>query len=567
MRSDPRPDPWLAGRRAAAHGSDIGIPGWLLAALLVLFTVVWFASLGLRVLIHTDEGRYAVLALEMARSGDWVTPRLNGLLYFEKPALQYWIGALAFKALGLSEFSARLWPGLAGFLTVLAVAFTAGRLWGRGNGVRAFAIAGSTTWIIANSHFLTLDAGLTLFLTLTLCAVLLAECTDATPAARRRWIWAAWVAMAGAVLSKGLVGIVIPGAVLLLVSLWQRDFGLWRRMHLVSGGLILLALASPWFVLVSLRNPGFAEFFFIHEHFARYLTQVHHHVGAWWYYLPVLLAGLLPWTSGLPWLAGGGNSGTAPADTLARRTLLAWCGFVLVFFSASGSKLPSYILPMFPALALLLTLRLRDAGSAALRRHLLVPTLLWAAALIASTQAHRLGTARMPPQVVAAFVAAVRIGALLFLAAAALAWWCLRQRRITAALLAVALGHFVAMTVVMQAHDSYGQLKSAAPLAKVLLPLIDQDTPVFAVGSYDQTLPYYLRRNVVLVDYVDEFAFGQRHEPGKSIATLDEFIVVWQSLPRAAAYMTPDTWRELQQRGVPMRVVFEDPRRMLVIKP
>lgn len=567
MRSDPHPDPWLAGRRQAAHGTDIGIPGWVLAALLVLFTLVWFASLGTRVLIHTDEGRYATLALQMAHSGDWITPRLNGLLYFEKPALQYWIGALSFKALGVSEFSARFWPGLAGFLTVLAVGFTAGRLWGRANGVRAFAIGGSTTWIIANSHFLTLDAGLTLFLTLTLCAVLLAECAHPTPAARRRWIWAAWVAMAGAVLSKGLVGIVIPGAVLSLVSLWQRDFGLWRRMHLVSGGLIFLALASPWFVLVSLRNPGFAEFFFIHEHFARYLTQVHHRAGAWWYYLPVLLAGLLPWTSGLPWLIGGGNSGTAPTDTLARRTLLAWCGFVFVFFSASGSKLPSYILPLFPALALLLTMRLRDASSAALRWHLLLPTALWVIALMASTQSHRLGTAGMPLQVVAAFVPAVRIGALLFLAAAALAWWCLRRRRITAALVAVALGHFLAITVAMQAHDSYGQLKSAAPLAKVLLPLIDKDTPVFAVRSYDQTLPYYLRRDVVLVDYVDEFAFGQTHEPDKSIPTLDDFVVVWHSLPRAAAYMTHDTWRELQQRGVPMRVVFEDPRRMLVIKP
>src|SRR5690606_12570419 len=112
---------------------------------------------------------------------------------------------------------------------------------------------------------LTLDAGLTLFLTLVLCAVLLAECANADPSGRRRWIWVAWAAMAGAVLSKGLVGIVIPGCALVLVSLWRRDFGLWRRMHMVSGALIFLALTAPWFVLVSLRNPGFAEFFFIHE--------------------------------------------------------------------------------------------------------------------------------------------------------------------------------------------------------------------------------------------------------------------------------------------------------------
>ena len=133
---------------------------WL-ALLLVLFALVWFASLGSRSLVDTDEGRYAALALEMARSGDWVTPRLNGLLYFEKPPLQYWIGALSFNWFGITEFSARLWTGLAGFLTVLAVGCTAARLWGRTSGLQAFAVAASITWIIGVSHVLTLDAGLT----------------------------------------------------------------------------------------------------------------------------------------------------------------------------------------------------------------------------------------------------------------------------------------------------------------------------------------------------------------------------------------------------------------------
>lgn len=540
---------------------------WSLAALLLVFVGVWFGSLGLRSLIHTDEGRYAALALEMARNGDWITPRLNGLLYFEKPAFQYWIGALSFHALGVSEFSARLWPGLAGFLTAAAVGFTASRLWGRETGIRALAICASTTWIIANSHFLTLDAGLTLFLTLVLCAVLLAERADADSSGRRLWIWVAWAAMAGAVLSKGLVGIVIPGCTLVLVSLWRRDLRSWRRMHVVSGALIFLALTAPWFVLVSLRNPGFAEFFFIHEHFTRYLTNVHRREGAWWYYLPLLLAGFLPWTGGLPWLMRSDKSGAGSNDIVARQTLVAWCGFVLAFFSVSGSKLPSYILPMFPALALLLARRLRDTNVAALRWHLLLPTLLWVVVLIASTQVHRLRPAGTPAEVMEVFGVAMRVAAALYLAGAAVAWYCLGRRRVTGALLGVAMGHLLATTVVMQSHDAYGQLKSAAPFAGSLLRSIDQDTPVFAVRSYDQTLPYYLQRNVVLVDYVDEFAFGQMKEPGKSIASLDDFIVRWRSLPRAAAYMGHDTWRELGQGGLPMRVVFEDPRRLVVTKP
>jgi len=554
-------------RSCSAPLAEASLSRWGLVVLLLVFMGVWFGSLGHRSLIHTDEGRYATLALEMARSGDWITPRLNGLLYFEKPALQYWIGALSFQTFGVSEFSARLWPGLAGFLTVAVVGFTAGRLWGRESGIRALAICASTTWIVSISHFLTLDAGLTLFLTLVLCAVLMAECANADPSGRRRWIWVAWAAMAGAVLSKGLVGIVIPGCTLVLVSLWRRDFGLWRRMHMASGALIFLALTSPWFMLVSLRNPGFAEFFFVHEHFTRYLTHVHRREGAWWYYLPLLLVGLLPWTSGLPWLMQSDKSGVGSNDIMARQMLVAWCGFVLVFFSLSGSKLPSYILPMFPALALLLTQRLRDATVTALRWHLLLPTLLWVIVLVASTQIQRPPPARTPTVVMEVFGAAMRIAALLYLVGAAIAWCCLRRRQVTAALLGVAMGHLLATTVVMQSHNAYGQLKSAAPFAEALLRSIDQETPVFAVRSYDQTLPFYLRRNVVLVDYVNEFAFGQMKEPERSITSLDDFVVRWQSLPRAAAYMSHDTWRELGQAGLPMQVVFEDPRRLVVTKP
>jgi len=539
---------------------------WL-ALLFVLFASVWFVSLGVRSLVDTDEGRYAVLALEMARSGDLITPRLNGLLYFEKPPLQYWIGALSFRWLGITEFAARLWPGLAGFLTVLAVGGTAARLWGKTSGLQAFAVAASMTWIVGVSHVLTLDAGLTLFLTLALCAVLLAECAQLEPASRHRLIWVAWVSTALAVLSKGPVGFVIPACALLLASLWMRDFALLRRLHPAAGLSMLLVVAAPWFVLVSLRNPGFAEFFFIHEHVARYLTEVHHRVGAWWYYIPLLLVGMMPWTGALPWILRRARSVAAPDEMRAVRILTAWCAFVLVFFSFSGSKLPSYILPMFPALALLVALQLRDVDIKVLRRHLWVPVVVWVAVLIASTQAYRLGAADTPGAVVVALGWALCVAAVLFLAAALVAAWCLGRRHVTAAVLSLALGHFTAMAVAIQGYDGFGQLKSAAALSKVLLPLLAPDSPVFAVRMYDQTLPFYLRRNVVLVEYAGEFAFGQQHEPAKAPVTLDEFIARWRSSPRGAAYMRGDTYRELLERGVPMRVVFEDPRRLVVMKP
>jgi len=439
-------------------------------------------------------------------------------------------------------------------------------LWGRETGIRSLAVAASMTWVFGNAHFLTLDAGLTLFLTIALCAVLVAENVAATPAVRRNWIWLAWAAMAGAVLSKGLVGIVIPGATLVLTCLWRRDFGPWRRMHWASGLLIFLLLAAPWFVLVSMRNPTFAQFFFIHEHFARYLTKVHQRQGAWWYYLPLLLGGMLPWTSALPWLGPRRASDAPPRSVAPADFLFVHAAFILLFFSASGSKLPSYILPMFPALALLIGLRLQQASPRVLRRHLLVPILLWSVALVASTQSARVASYSTPAEIFAQLGAGIRWGAAIFLAFAAFAWWALRRRGVTLAVVSLAFGHLIGITIVMAAHDAYGQLKSAAPFVSALKPVLASGAPMFAVRIYDQTLPFYLQREVVLVDYQDEFAMGQVLEPGRSLDSLDAFASRWQALPQAAAYMDFPSFVEMRQRGLPMRVIFQDQRRVVVAR-
>ncbi|MDR2852406.1 MAG: glycosyltransferase family 39 protein [Burkholderiaceae bacterium] len=574
-----------AHSRYPRHDSHVRPSGSWLLVLLVLFAVLWFLSLGTRALVSPDEGRYATIALNMLHSGDWVTPRLNGLLYFEKPALGYWMGALSLRLLGINEFAARLWPGLAGFLTVLTVGLTGARLWGRESGIRAFAIAGATSAIALGAHYLTLDTGLMFFLTLTLCAVLIANGVAHASAARRRnWIWLAWAAIAGAVLTKGLIGLVIPGATLVLASLWRRDVSLWRGMHWVSGLLIFFVLAAPWFVWVSLRNPVFAHFFFIHEHFERYLTTVHNRNEVWWYFLPLLLAGLLPWTSALPWLwrapaqpsgvSGVSGAPGAPRRAGTRELLIVWLVFIFAFFSLSDSKLPSYILPMFPALALLIVMRLRDVKAATLRWHLLLTALLWALALVVSFGVDRLARPAAPIENLQPIAEAVRWGALVFFAGAALAAWFLRgsmervaERRVTAAVITVAAAHFIAITLLMQSHNSFGQLKSAKAIASKLAPLVTPQTPVFSVRAYDQTLPFYLRRNVTLVDYEDEFALGEVQEPTRWILQLDTFIAQWTAAPQAAAYLSYPAWAELHQRGVQGRVVYQDPRRLVMVKP
>jgi 4-amino-4-deoxy-L-arabinose transferase-like glycosyltransferase len=202
-----------------------------IAVLFVLLLAVWFTGLESRKLIRPDEGRYAELPREMAVSGDWVTPRLNGLKYFEKPPLQYWATASAFNAFGFHHWTARLWPALTGLFGIAIVFAIARILYGIETAIAAAAILGSSLWYFAIAHINTLDMGLTCFMALTLAGFLYAERSDATARQRFGGMMIAWAGMALATLSKGLIGIVLPGGVLFFYSLWQRDLPLWLSIR------------------------------------------------------------------------------------------------------------------------------------------------------------------------------------------------------------------------------------------------------------------------------------------------------------------------------------------------
>ncbi len=161
----------------------------LLFGLVIVFALVWFSNLEYRKLIRPDEGRYAEIAREMVMSGDWITPRLNDLKYFEKPPLQYWATAAAFRIFGESHWGARWWPATTTFACVLLMFWAGRRLFDEEVGLTAAAL-GSCTWILINAHFNTLDAGLTAFLTAGLLGFLLAQRPGATPAANRNWMLA-----------------------------------------------------------------------------------------------------------------------------------------------------------------------------------------------------------------------------------------------------------------------------------------------------------------------------------------------------------------------------------------
>ena len=257
--------------------------------MLLIAIIIWCGNLEYRKLVLSDEGRYSEIPRYMAHSGDWITPRLNGIKYFEKPPLQYWATAAAYDLFGEHHWTARLWPALTGFLGVLLLFHAGARLFGTEAGLYAALVLGSSLLYSIAAHINTLDMGLTFFLGLALIGLLLALDARADAGTHRLWMHVAWAGSALAVLSKGLIGIVLPAAVIVLYMLVKRDFAWWRKLHLASGGLLFLAVCAPWFIAVSIANPEFPWFFFVHEHLQRYTSTIHQRYQPWYYFVPILL--------------------------------------------------------------------------------------------------------------------------------------------------------------------------------------------------------------------------------------------------------------------------------------
>lgn len=575
LRPDGSAAPLASAAAAVAGPVAAARPRHALYALVVVVLLAWFASLELRGLFIPDEGRYAEIPREMLDTGDWVTPRLNGLKYFEKPPLQYWLTAASYAVFGEDEWTARLPSTLLGFLAVLMTVFTARRLWGS-RAVMTTAVILASSWAYyLSGQYLTLDIMLSAFLTFALCGFLLAQNADATPVQRRRWMLVAWASCALAVLCKGLIGIALPGLALVVYSVAGLDFRLWQRLEILRGLTLMLLITAPWFVLVQQRNPEFFQFFFIREHFQRFASSEHSRLGEWWYYAPILLVGLMPWTPLFvqqAWRASR-EPGAMPAQLFNRPfrpTLFCaiWTAAIIVFFSVSQSKLPAYVIPVFPALALLLGQRAALDDSNGLRWSALTLTALGAVLFVASTQLGRWskfadigadGAAALP--VVYAATASLLIGGLLalFLLRRAQALWAVVA--LVTSSFAFWMFSFVFLHAVDTAFSSERLIESLADDTKPF----DVDHPFYSIGQFDHSLPFYLGRTVTLVDHTGELKTGLRAEPGKAIDTVAEFMAIWrQSNEQAYAVMRPRQYEDLVRAELPMKVVTRD-RRLVVV--
>ncbi|MDR3673595.1 MAG: glycosyltransferase family 39 protein [Holophaga sp.] len=478
---------------------------WFFLGLLPLFA---------RPLWEPDEARYAEIPREMLALGDWLTPRLNYVLYFEKPPLQYWLSAVSMRLFGPYAFAARLPLALA-TLVSLWCAWRLARRLGAREPVWAAFMAATAILSFVCGQILTLDA---LFSALQVLAVVAA--LEAVAARRQGrsglgWSLLAFGGLALATLTKGLAAPVLVGMILICSLPWA-----WRDRRLRSallktlldplGWLLFAALAVPWFVLVDRAHPGHAWFFFVHEHFARFTSHIHDRQGSSnpildkLYFVGILALGLIPWVSasitglvrGCAFLGrpAGPVTEDAPLHRWTLAAVLLAFAWPLAFYSVSGSKLPPYILPVLvPVLALACAFERCGEEARALRRSgrelILLGGLLLVVCPFLLKEKSGLG-----------WVLATG------LALAGLGCWATRPRGLTGSRWMAGLG--AALLLVTLAVDAVvGPGKDASALVR----RAPRNAQWISCGNYFQAIPFASRQRTVVVAGTGELAYGRDH--------------------------------------------------------
>lgn len=478
----------------------------LWAAIFLMMAIAYVAFLGVRPLATPSEGRYAEIPREMVASGEWMTPRLNGLIYIEKPPLYYWAAAGSISIFGNSVAALRLVPALFALWACFICYRVTNNIYDRKTARMAALILGSSALFFTMSRSLLTDM---VFSSCVTTAILLFLQMRTIKNKRHfLYLYAAISAfIAAAVLSKGLIGIVIPGFVIGAWCIISREWHLVFNRYLPIGIAVLLAIAAPWHIWMANHYPQFLDFYFVREHFTRYLTDEHHRYQPFWFFVPVAFFGMMPWFGFLPQTIrhayGNWNWKKPSADMF----MVLWIILPLLFFSASHSKLVPYIIPIIPPMAILIARYWSSAvgdkytgilACAAIMTFLAITAFAASAfPAIGGKNYAELLTAASPALFTLAAIAG--IGAIM-----AFLW----RRHSDWAMIAIAIG---AIGTFLAADNAAGQLdrKSIKPLAEAILPQLQGGgKKVASYYFYPQDLPYYIGQTIIIVGWIGELEFA-----------------------------------------------------------
>jgi len=495
----------------AAQSAPVTPIAYDVGAIVALSLAVCMFHLGSFGLWEPDEARYAEIAREMLQSGNLLVPHLNYVAYVEKPPLLYWLTTLSFWIFGVSEFAVRLPIAMSAIAGILATYFFALRAFGRRHAVLAAAILATTPLYALMAQVLTTDMTLTALVTIATFALYLHWLEGG------RWCWVAYVAMGLAVMTKGPVGAALPVLSMLLWLALNRELrGAIAKFRAVPGLLLTTLIAAPWFVAMTVREPGFAGFYFVGEHLRRVFDSDYSHGEAFYFYIPVLAVGLLPWSLLVPFLTW-----RAATRNPARSFCVIAAGVTVFAFSCASAKLIPYILPAVPPLSVLIADGLVSLAwpTPESRPALRVPdsriliesgpmlALLGAGVFIAAMAAAQFRT----QYVMAARPAMYAIGAILIAGGAATTSM-FATRRTATGLGAIVVTLAFALIAGGSARREVEPMRSYAGLSRAIA-VQAPDAAIICYHRYVQSLPFYNRRRIILVGGRTELDFGARLDP------------------------------------------------------
>ena len=325
----------------------------MVAVCLILF----FFNLGNRALWDIDEGKHAATSKDMVLSGDWVTPKYNGEKFYDKPPLHNWFVAISFLIFGFNEFAARLPAALLGMGCVIITYLLGRRIFGPTAAFLSSLVLASSVEFFVLSRTVVHDISLAFFITLALTLFYLGYENEKH---RRPYFLVGYAAMGLSVLAKGPVGILLPAAIIGLFLILKKQLGFLRKMQVGWGMLVVLAVAAPWYILISIKDPDYVSYFFLKQNFGNFFSADVRHPEPIYYYIPVLMGGMFPWSIFLPLALFRGIRALKSANKDGMLFALLWVAVIFIFFSLASSKLGTYLLPLFPAAALLVGHFLND---------------------------------------------------------------------------------------------------------------------------------------------------------------------------------------------------------------
>lgn len=328
---------------------------WVQSILAFLCCVMIFSfMLGARPLNSPDETRYSSVSLEMLKTHDYITPRVNSIKFLDKPILFYWVQTASIRLFGLENWSLRLTPALFACIGCLAIFLFAASICDRKTAWLAGLMLSSSPLYFFAAHYINMDMAIAVFITLCLCCFYQAENAKSFTH-RKLYLYGFYVFAALGFLTKGLIGFVLPGLVVLIWIIWQRQWSILKWIFSPIGIFLFLIISLPWLVAVQRANPDFFHYFFIFEQFDRFSQSGFNNMMPWWFYLAIIGVTLLPWSLLIIPNAMYFIRNRSAQSYKLEKFLITWIGVVLVFFSIPHSKIITYILPLVPPLILLLT--------------------------------------------------------------------------------------------------------------------------------------------------------------------------------------------------------------------